>query len=409
MTRHPSPAPRGTTATATAIDRRRCLAGLALLPLALHLAAAAQQNSGACLPANDWSSFAARHVQADGRIIDFDAPKQHSTSEGQSYGLFFALVHNDRATFARILEWTETNLAGGSLAKRLPAWQWGRRPDDSWGVLDDNPASDSDLWIAYALLEAGRLWNEPRYQSLGRAVLSLAASEEVVTLPGLGRMLLPWPRAIATGPTWRLNPSYLPLPLLRRFQQQDGKGPWGEIADNTVRMLAEVAPHGFAPDWCAWSTREKSFVADPEKGPVGSYDAIRVYLWAGMLNAADPARQPLLNSLHGPRRLLEEHKPMAEFVDTESGAMRGTGPVGFSGALLPYLKAQGLKPQLEAELARVRARVGGPAQPATAPLPYYERMLILFGQAWLDGRFAFSRTGQLQTHWRLLCPATQLA
>ncbi len=389
--------------------RRRWLAALALLPLARALPAAAQQATGACLPATDWTSFAARHLQPDGRIVDFDTKQQQSTSEGQSYGLFFSLVHNDKAAFARILDWTESNLAGGSLAKRLPAWQWGRKPDDSWGVLDDNPAADSDLWIAYSLLEAARLWNEPRYQVLGRAVLAHVAAEEVIALPGLGRMLLPWPRSVAKGPLWRLNPSYLPLQLLRRCQQQDGAGPWGEIADNAVRMTAATAPQGFAPDWCAWSEKEQAFVADPEKGAVGSYDAIRTYLWAGMLNAADPARMPLLKSLYGPRRTLEQQKPMPEFVDTDTGVMRGTGPVGFSGALLPYLKAQGLASLLDVQLARVRARVGSPAQPTPTPLPYYERMLLLFGQAWLDGRFAFSQTGQLQTHWRLLCPSTQLA
>ncbi|HEY2254223.1 MAG TPA: cellulose synthase complex periplasmic endoglucanase BcsZ [Variovorax sp.] len=397
------------TPSSIARDRRRWLGALALLPLAARLPAAAQQASGACLPATDWSSFAARHLQADGRIVDFDTPQQQSTSEGQSYGLFFALVHNDRQAFERVLSWTESNLAEGSLATRLPAWQWGRKSDNSWGVLDDNPASDSDLWIAYALLEAGRLWNEPRFQALGRAVLAQVARDEVVTLPGLGRMLLPWPQSVATGPLWRLNPSYLPLQLLRRFQQVDGQGPWGEIADNAVRMIATVTPQGFAPDWCAWSDKDRAFAPDPEKGTVGSYDAIRVYLWAGMLSASDPAHQPLLKSLYGPRRTLELPRPMPEFVDTATGTPRGTGPVGFSGALLPYLKSQGLTSLLDTELARVRARVGSPAQPTSAPLPYYERILLLFGQAWLDGRFAFSRTGQLQTHWRLLCPATQLA
>ena len=405
MIRRPSNGPSGPASG----GRRRWLAGLALLPLAPALPAAAQAAKSACLPVTDWNSVAARHIQADGRIVDFDTPRQQSTSEGQSYGLFFALVHNDRAAFARVLDWTEMNLAAGDLAKRLPAWQWGHRPDDSWGVLDDNPASDSDLWIAYALLEAGRLWNEPRYQSLGRAVLARAAREEVTELPGLGRILLPWPTAIAKGPAWRLNPSYLPLQLLRRFQQAEPQGPWNEIASNTVRMLAAVAPHGFAPDWCAWSGTRQAFVADPEKGAVGSYDAIRVYLWAGMLHATDPARAVLLKTLHGPARLLEQKQPMPEFVDTDTGVGRGVGPVGFSGALLPYLRAQALAAPLESELARVRARVGSPAQPASTPLPYYERMLLLFGQAWLDGRFAFSRTGQLQTHWRLLCPATQLA
>jgi endoglucanase len=403
MNRPPSTLP------AIARGRRRWLGALALLPLAGGLPASAQQASGACLPTADWNSFAARHLQADGRIVDFDTQQQQSTSEGQSFGLFFALVHNDRPAFDRILSWTESNLAEGSLATRLPAWQWGRKPDKGWGVLDQDPASDSDLWIAYALLEAGRLWNEPRYQALGRAVLAQAAQAEVIALPGLGRILLPWPQSVAKGPSWRLNPSYLPLQLLRRFQQVDGQGPWGEIADNAVRMIAQVSPQGFAPDWCAWSDKDKAFVADPEKGNIGSSDAIRVYLWAGMLNASDPARQPLFKSLYGPRRTLEVPQPMPEFVDTATGSARGTGPVGYSGALLPYLKAQGLAGLLATELARVRARVGSPAQPAPQPLPYDERILLLFGQGWLDGRFAFSRTGQLQTHWRLLCAATQLA
>ena len=390
-------------------ERRRFLTALLLAPPAAGMPAVAHASTNACLATADWTSFVERHIQRDGRIVDFDTPQQHSTSEGQSYGLFLALVHNDRATFARVLQWTDANLAAGRLGERLPAWRWGRKPDGSWGVLDDNPASDSDLWIAYALLEAGRLWSEANYKALGRSVLSTATREEVVSLPGLGRMLLPWPRSIANGPLWRLNPSYLPVQLLRRFQQEDAQGPWQEIADSTVRMLGAVAPRGFAPDWCAWAEKEKAFVADPEKSAVGSYDAIRVYLWAGMLHVQEPARAPLLKSLHGPRTVLQQRKPLPEYVDTDTGTTRGAAPVGFAGALLPYLKAQGLDALLDAQVARIRERAPSPAQPAMAALPYYERMLLLFGQAWLDGRYAFGRAGELQPNWRLLCPSTRLA
>lgn len=380
--------------------RRRRLAALGLLPLTATLPAWAQ--SARCADLTDWTSFAARHIQPDGRVVDFDTPQQQSTSEGQSYALFFSLVHNDRAMFARVLAWTETNLTGGGLATRLPAWQWGRKPDGGWGVLDPNPASDSDLWIAYSLLEAGRLWNEPRYAVLGRAVLAMAARDEVIALPGLGRMLLPWPRSVATGPNWRLNPSYLPLQLLRRFALEDPTGPWNEIADNTVRMIGAVALQGFAPDWCAWSSEQKAFVADPEKGFIGSYDAIRVYLWAGMLSQQEPARRPLLASLYGPRRRAEQSLPTAEYVDTASGVASGNGPAGFGGALLPYLKAQELAPAVAAQLARITARAA-----TRVPIPYYERMLLLFGRGWLDGRFAFARNGQLQTNWRPACPSAK--
>ena len=376
-------------------------------PSALAAAATAAAAPPKCQPATDWTACAARHIQPDGRVIDFNTPQQQSTSEGQSYGLFFALVHNDRDIFARVLAWTESNLAGGSLAKQLPAWQWGRKPEGGWGVLDPNAASDADLWIAYALMEAGRLWNDARYRTLGRNVLALVVRDEVVALPGLGRMLLPWPKSVATAPLWRLNPSYMPLQLLRYFQQADPTGPWQEVTDNTLRMFGAVTPRGFAPDWCAWSQDARAFVADPIKGATGSYDAIRVYLWAGMLSDKDPARKMLLLALRGPRQLLADRQPVPESVDTASGAVRGMGPVGFSGALLPYLKALGDTDALATQVARVPG--GGaststpPATPAPAPLPYYEQCLLVFGQAWLDGRYEFGRNGQLQTSWRTLC------
>jgi len=365
--------------------------------------------ASACHPATDWAAFAARHIQPDGRVIDFNTAQQQSTSEGQSYAMFFALVHNDRDTFARVLAWAEANLAGGSLAKQLPAWQWGRKPEGGWGVLDPNAASDADLWIAYALMEAGRLWNDNRYRTLGRSLLALVVRDEVVSLPGLGRMLLPWPKSVASAPNWRLNPSYMPLQLLRYFQQADPSGPWHEVTDNTLRMFGGVTPKGFAPDWCAWSQDSRSFVADPVKGVTGSYDAIRVYLWAGMLSDKDPARKMLLMQLRGPRLLLADKQPVPEYVDTVTGAVRGMAPLGFSGALLPYLKALDETDALAVQVARVPGGRAVPPAPApgaaapAAPLPYYEQTLLLFGQAWLDGRYEFGRNGQLQTSWRTLC------
>ncbi|MFM9922974.1 cellulose synthase complex periplasmic endoglucanase BcsZ [Variovorax sp. H27-G14] len=396
------PAKPAASATATA-------ASAATVPPATPVAAPAPAPvTPPCHPATDWVAFSSRHIQPDGRVIDFNTAQQQSTSEGQSYGLFFSLVHNDRAVFARVLAWTEANLAGGSLAKQLPAWQWGRKPESGWGVLDPNAASDADLWIAYSLMEAGRLWNDANYRALGRSVLAMVVRDEVVSLSGLGRMLLPWPKSVASGAQWRLNPSYMPLQLLRYFQQADPAGPWHEVTENTLRMFGGVTPKGFAPDWCAWSPADRAFVADPLKGVTGSYDAIRCYLWAGMLSDKDPARKMLLLNLRGPRVLLADHQPVPEYVDTVSGAVRGMAPLGFAGAMLPYLKATNDTDALAAQVARVPGgRVvpvaPNPGAPPVAPLPYYEQCLLLFGQAWLDGRYEFGRNGQLQTSWRTLC------
>lgn len=66
---------------------------------------------------------------------------------------------------------------------------WGQKiPTRS--VLDNNSASDGDIWMAWSLLEAGRLWKETRYTEVGTALLKRIAREEVVNVPGLGSMLL---------------------------------------------------------------------------------------------------------------------------------------------------------------------------------------------------------------------------
>ncbi|MGH8412478.1 MAG: glycosyl hydrolase family 8, partial [Pseudomonas sp.] len=101
------------------IARSRILA--AFLPL---LALPAQGASQCVWPA--WENFKQHLISDDGRVIDASSPQQITTSEGQSYGLFFALVANDGKSFDRLLTWTRNNLADGDLGARLPAWQWGR-------------------------------------------------------------------------------------------------------------------------------------------------------------------------------------------------------------------------------------------------------------------------------------------
>src|SRR5690606_25393884 len=147
----------------------------------------------------------------DGRIVDASTAAQVSTSEGQSYALFFALVGNDREAFDRLLRWTHNNLCGSQIDRNLPASQWGRAHDGAWRVLDSHSATGADLWIAYTLGEAARLWKEQRYASLGAEIASNVLRDEVATVPDLGKVLLPGPEGFIADDGWRLNPSHLPL------------------------------------------------------------------------------------------------------------------------------------------------------------------------------------------------------
>ena len=368
--------------------RRALLQAMAAVPLLGVLPAACAADGWP-----RWRVLADSSLSADGRMIDRSQDDLRSTSEGQSYALFFALVDNDQALFDRILAWTVDNLADGDMGKRLPAWLWGRDAKGGWGVLDDNPAADSDLWLAYGLLEGGRLWRRPALERIGADMLAQVRRVEIVDLPGLGPMLLPGPHGFVEDGTTRINPSYLPLPLLRRFAAVDGRGPWAALAANTVELLRRSAPHGFAPDWAAW--RAGGFITDPVKGAVGSYDAIRCYLWAGLLSPHDPLFRTQLQVLSGPLQRLRGGGSMWEKVDTGSGAGSGEGGYGFRAALLPYLLAQGERTRAQ----ELQASLPTPEQQRGTAPAYYAQMLTLFGRGWAEGRYRFAVDGRLRPRW----------
>ncbi|MFP4906561.1 glycosyl hydrolase family 8, partial [Paraburkholderia sp. BR14261] len=119
------------------------------------------------------------------------------------------------------------------------------------GVIDSNPASDADLWIAYTLLEAGRLWNERRYTALGTVMARNIVREETAVLPGLGRTVLPGPVGFTIGKDgWRLNPSYVPLQVMRRFMLAlPEAGDWKALLASSARLVNVTAPKGYSRDW----------------------------------------------------------------------------------------------------------------------------------------------------------------
>ena len=353
-----------------------------------------------------WHAYAARFISADGRVLDPQGGDR-TTSEGQSYALFFALVNNDHPQFERLLAWTETNLAQGDLGAHLPAWTWGKGKDGRWAPQDANSASDSDLWIAYDLIEAGRLWHNPHYSTLGQRLTSLIARQEVVNLPGLGPALLPGASGFRFQRFWVLNPSYMPLFLIDRLAAVDPSGPWANVAAEVPTILERSAKNGFAMDWVCYTPGE-GFAPCLANGrntppPLGSYDAIRVYLWAGMLPASSPARTRILHALGGMNRFLAQDAAPPEKVNDDGVPLNGGGPVGFSAALLPYLQSIPNETAVAQQMVRVKSQLDEKsnlygAGYGTGPT-YYDQNLVLFASGWMEKRFQFGTSGELLVRW----------
>ncbi|WP_260853695.1 glycosyl hydrolase family 8, partial [Klebsiella pneumoniae] len=191
----------------------------------------------------------------------------------------------------------------------------------------------------------------------------------------------------------RFNPSYLPPQLATYFVRFGA--PWPALRDSNLRLLLETAPKGFTPDWVRYE-KGKGWQLKTEKPPIGSYDAIRVYLWVGMLHDGDKQKARLLQRFAPMAAQTTEQGVPPEKVNIATGKTSGQGPVGFSAAMLPFLQDD------EARSVQ-RQRVADNYPGADA---YYSAVLTLFGQGWDQHRFRFTASGELQPDWNQECASS---
>jgi endoglucanase len=347
-----------------------------------------------------WDNYTNRFLDDSGRIVDHDAADR-TTSEGQAYALFFSLVGNDRLRFDRILSWTQTNLAHGDLATNLPAWLWGNQ-QGTWKVTDANSAADADLWIAYTLLEAGRLWDDPKLTTLGEALTNSITQLEVRDIPGLGPMLLPGATGFVTSDHWvQLNASYLPVQLLLGIADHTRSKRWRQMADLVPLVTAGSSANGFILDWIAYRSFEGFSTQPAPVSPLlGSYDAIRVYLWAGMLSAATPGREQILAAVGGMPAYLDQNALPPASVSETGQVADARGNVGFSAAVIPLLMALKRTAPLERQRLRLRSEKNDKTGLYGKPARYYDQNLALFSLGWCEKRFDFDKHGRLGVSWK---------
>jgi endo-1,4-beta-D-glucanase Y len=377
---------------------RQGLAGLLLMSLWISSGCHAEQ------PWSLWESYAAKYLDNQGRVIDH-AAGDHTTTEGEAYAMFFALVANDHSRFDKLVDWTEANLAQGDLTAHLPAWDWGKAPDGTWKVLDANPAADADLWMAYSLEEAGRLWHNDRYAKLGKVMADRVAHTEIVLVPGIGTTLMPGALGFHPDPqTWYLNPSYMPPSLLAYFAQTDPV--WGQVSQSLPNLV--VSRGGFVMDWInagdkgVKAMQKPSTVGDgkPVPTPVGSFDAIRVYLWMGIADPNTPGVRESLRAMQGMASYLKGNVTPPKEVDADGAVLNSDGPTGFSAAVIPYLHALKLKKEEGKQSDRLAATKDPKSGLYGHEGYYYDQNLALFETGWAEGRFRFDDHGRLGVKWK---------
>ena len=308
--------------------------------LAAALPVLAERPTAGSELATTWRGYCMEFIQSDGRVLD-RSEGDRSTSEGQAYAMARAVWMDDQETFQRVRDWTRDNLQGGE-PTRLPAWNWGRSESGAWEVLDTNPASDADIWMAFALLMAAERWDASHYAEQAIGLLEQIWNQETL-LVGPRRFLLPGPWAIHESPL-RLNPSYVFPSAFRLFAAADPAHAWNTLLDDSYWLL-EVTRRsdGLPPDWVWFDLEVMQFASAPEgqeQGTAFGYEALRIpwVLAADTIWYGDPRAAALLWGMTGLVTRWREEGSLPAVILKDGSAGRPYAFLGMYGALLPAWK-----------------------------------------------------------------------
>ncbi len=224
-----------------------------------------------------WGDFKRHFISHDGRVID-TSNQGISHSEGQGYGLLFAVYFNDRETFSQIWHWSKSNLQTRDDA--LFSWQY----TVNKGVTDVNNASDGDILIAWALLQAAQKWNGNRYLQEAHAILGDIRNKLIQSWQGY-QVILPAEHGFMTkSDNITINLSYWVFPAFLAFMAVDTDPVWGKLIASGL-FLSNYAQYGQWQLPADWLQLGDVPVLSSKKPPLFGYEAIRIPLylgWAGL-------------------------------------------------------------------------------------------------------------------------------
>ncbi len=226
--------------------------------------------------AGAWDDYKALYMQDDGAITD-TYNNNMSHSEGQSYGLLFALAYNDQEAFDKIFSWTQAHM----LNPETNLHYWAYKPAEQDPTADHNNATDGDLLMAWTLLKAGKAFGNSQYTKEAEK-LALAIADHCTEKMAHFTLLLPGVESFFKNSSVIINPSYYIFPALRDLAQATHQKVFEDLYTDGKKVLATLAQGklkvNLPPDWVDVSAQGE--LTPAQDWPArSSYDAIRVPLY----------------------------------------------------------------------------------------------------------------------------------
>ena len=272
-----------------------------------------------------WADFKGRFVSLQGRVMDF-ANGAISHSEGQGYGLLFAVAANDRAAFDLLWSWTRANLMVRD--DELIAWRW--EPLARPAVADINDAADGDILVAWALTEAAEYWGDLSYRVAARRIAVEVGRKLVLIGDKRGPLLLPAlvgfsQESRQDGPI--LNLSYWVFPAFERLPRVAPEVDWDGLIRSGLGLVkgAQFGPSRLPSDWV--SAHDEALQPAAGFRRAFSYNALRIPLYMAMAGVGERDHYAPFIALWSKGEALAE-------IDVDSGvagaAFQGRGYVAIA-------------------------------------------------------------------------------
>lgn len=335
----------------------RVAKAILLLFVALSLVQCSGNHKESSVYSQSWNVFKKRFAE-NGRIID-TANKNISHSEGQGYGMLFAVFADDKKVFARLWDWTRSVLQRDD---RLFSWRYSPCPSQNQDCIDDrNNATDGDILIAWALFEAAERWKMPEYRAQALSIVESIENKLIRNQFGY-TLLLPGEYGFDDDESrLQINLSYWVFPALIKFEQVTQRPIWRALIDSgeTLIQKAQFGRWKLNPDWVMIS--DQGFDFDGALSQEYGYNACRVpiYLILGESDSAD-ILQPYLTFWARPT--------VPATVNLENGTVA------------TYGYSSGMQAIAKATKAKVNQEQSPKLPTISAETDYYSASLILLSQ-----------------------------
>lgn len=330
-----------------------------------------------------WRAYRDRYITAAGEVVD-PSRNRLVSSEAQSYALVRAVWMRDRATFERVLTWTDGHLRRPD---GLYAWAWDPATAQ---LIDANSATDGDIEIAYALAMASVVFDRPAWASRARDIVrAIRASASVSTSVGWFPSAGNW-----AGPERIVNLSYFYPYATPWFARLDPEGEWeavDRLGYTLVERSLETGAFGLPADFNVLMP-DGTLAALPARHALSadfSYDAMRISwrLEMACRLVKDPRACVLSAKLVTRlRALLDRDGRLVTRYAPDGTPRHDEQSMSFFAAFLPAFSR--VAPDLAREWRATRLGDEAVTALMAAPARYYDANWTWFGLAGADGRIS---------------------